>query len=58
MLRMFRAGRTHDQVIADIMRISQVSRRGSKEQVAEIGFVMGMQFGFELAMSFPPLPKQ
>lgn len=56
--RMFRAGRTHDQTIVDILHASQASRRETKEGLAEIAFVMGMQFGFELALSFPPLPKK
>jgi hypothetical protein len=54
-LQMFRAGKTHDQTIVDILHASRTSRRDSKEGIAEIGFVMGMQFGFELAQSFPPL---
>lgn len=57
MLRTFRAGKTHDQVIADIMHAARSSRRGSNEEMAEIAFLMGMQFGFELAMSFPPVAQ-
>jgi hypothetical protein len=56
--RMFRAGKTHDQTIVDILYASRVSRHETKEGVAEIAFVMGMQFGFELALAFPPLEKQ
>jgi hypothetical protein len=56
--RMFRAGKTHDQTIGDILHASQASRRESKEGLAEIAFVMGMQFGFELALTFPPLPRE
>jgi hypothetical protein len=40
MLRMFRAGKTHDQVIADIMHAARSSRRGTNEEIAEIGFLM------------------
>ena len=56
-LQMFRAERTHGQTIVDILHASRISRRDSEEGIAEIGFVMGMQFGFELAQSFPPLGK-
>jgi hypothetical protein len=52
-LKMFRAGKTHAQTIVDILHASKISRRDSKESIAEIGFVMGMQFGFELAQSYP-----
>jgi hypothetical protein len=34
------------------------SRHKTKEGLAEIGFVMGMQFGFEPALAYPPLSKQ
>lgn len=54
-LRMFRAAKMHDQTIVDILHASKFSRRKSKEDIAEIAFVMGMQFGYELAQSFPPL---
>lgn len=56
-LHMFRTGTTHDQTIVDILHASRVSRRDFKEGIAEIGFVMGLQYGFELALSFPPLQK-
>jgi hypothetical protein len=35
-----------------------VSRRDFKEGIAEIGFLLGMQYGFELALSFLPLQKK
>src|SRR6266849_2421859 len=57
-LRMFRASTTRDQTIVDILHASRISRRDFKEGIAEIGFTMGMQFGFELALSFPPLQKK
>jgi len=57
-LQMFRASTTRDQTIVDILHPSRISRRDFKEGIAEIGFTMGMQFGFELALSFPPLQKK
>jgi hypothetical protein len=54
-LQIFRAAKTRDQTIVDILHASRAARRDSNEGIAEIGFVMGMQFGFELAQSFPPL---
>ena len=54
-LQTFRASRTRDQTIADILQAARISRFDSKEGIAEIGFVMGVQYGFELAQSFPPL---
>lgn len=56
-LLMFRACRNHDQTIVDILHAAKVGRRDFKEGIAEIGFVMGLQFGFELAQAFPPLNK-
>ena len=56
-LQIFRASKTRDQTIVDILHASQISRRDFKEGIAEIGFLMGMQYGFELALSFPPLQK-
>jgi len=54
-LRTFQASRAHDQTIVDILHASRASRHDSKEGIAEIAFVMGMQFGFELVQSLPPL---
>jgi hypothetical protein len=58
LLRIFRAGKTHDQAITDILHASHASRRETKEGLAEIAFVMGMQFGFELALTFPPIQRK
>lgn len=57
-VQMFRASTTRHQTIVDILHASQRSRRDFSEGIAEIGFVMGMQYGFELALSFPPLQKR
>ncbi len=57
-LQIFRASTARDQTIVDILHASQISRRDFKEGIAEIGFLMGMQYGFELALYFPPLQKK
>ncbi len=57
-VHIFQAAKAYDQTIVDILYASQVSRRTSPEGIAEIGFAMGMQFGFELAQSFPPLEEK
>ncbi len=57
-LQMFCASTTRDQTIVDVLHASQISRRDFKEGIAEIGFLMGMQYGFELALSFPPLQNK
>jgi hypothetical protein len=44
----------YQQVLVDIGHAAQVSRRTSTEQTAEIAFCMGLQFGFELAVTYPP----
>jgi hypothetical protein len=49
-------GRLAESQKDNILR-NEVSRRDFKE-IAEIGFLMGMQYGFELALSFPPLQKK
>jgi len=56
-LQMLRASTTRNQTIIDILHASQMSRPDFKEDIAEIGFLMGMQYGFELALTFPPLQK-
>jgi hypothetical protein len=53
---MVRSSQSRDQIIADIMHAAaKVSGSSSKEQFAEIAFCMGLQFGFELGLSYPPL---
>jgi len=54
-LQMFRAATSRDQTIVDILYASKSSKRKSKEGIAEVAFLMGLQFGFELALTFPPL---
>jgi hypothetical protein len=54
LLRLLRGSRMYQQVLVDIGHAAQVSRRTSTEQTAEIAFCMGLQFGFELAVTYPP----
>jgi hypothetical protein len=47
--------RFREQILADILHAAKISRHTSKEQMAVIAFCMGLQFGFELALTYPPL---
>lgn len=55
LIQLVRGSQTYEQILVDIMRAAKVSGHTSKEQTAEIAFYMGLQFGFELALSYPPL---
>ena len=55
LLQLVRSSRSRDQIIVDIMHAAKVSGPSSREQLAEIAFCMGLQFGFELGLSYPPL---
>jgi hypothetical protein len=50
------SSQSREQIVADIMHAAKVSGHTSREQTAVIAFCMGLQFGFELAVSYPPLP--
>ena len=50
-------GRLAESQKGNILR-NEVSRRDFKEGITEIGSLIGMQYGFELALSFPPLQKK
>jgi hypothetical protein len=54
--RLVRGSQSHQQILVDIMYAAKASGKTSIEQVAEIALSMGLQFGFELALSYPPLP--
>jgi hypothetical protein len=58
LIRIFRASKSHAQVIVDVLHAAHVSHHDSKDGIAEIGFAMGLQFGFELGLSYPPLPNR
>ena len=55
LIGMLRASQCRPQVIVDVLHAASVSGNSSPERVAEVGFAMGLQFGFELALSYPPL---
>jgi hypothetical protein len=55
LIRLLRQSKTRSQIIVDILNAATKSRNNSAEGIAEIGFAMGMQFGYELGLSCPPL---
>lgn len=55
LIRLIQASKCRPQIIADILHAARISRSDSPQGVAEIGFAMGVQFGFELALAYPPL---
>jgi hypothetical protein len=57
LVRMIHASKLRSQILADILHAAKISRNRSPRGVAEIGFAMGVQCGFELALTYPPLGK-
>jgi hypothetical protein len=55
LLQLHHASKMRESILVDIMHAAKVSGNTSKEQIAEIAFCMGLQFGFELGLSYPPL---
>jgi hypothetical protein len=55
LIQLLRGSLSHRQILVDIAHAAKASGRTSTEQTAEIAFAMGLQFGFELALSYPPL---
>jgi hypothetical protein len=55
LMQLLRQSRTRDQILTDVLYAAKKSGNSSREAVAEIGFAMGMQFGYELGLSHPPL---
>ena len=53
LIKLFRASGCQEQVIMDILFAAKSSGKVSPEKTAEIGFVMGLQYGFELAQTYP-----
>jgi hypothetical protein len=53
--QLMRRSQFRQQIIVDIMHATKESGSSSREQLAEIAFCMGLQFGFELGLSYPPL---
>jgi hypothetical protein len=58
LLQMVRSSKWREQILVDILHAAKVSGQTSMDQTAEIGFCMGLQFGFELALTYPPLPQR
>ena len=56
LLGLLRSSGQRDQVISDILFATKSSGQTSPQRTAEIGFLMGLQYGFELAQSYP-VPK-
>ena len=56
LIQLARGSELRERILVDIMHAAKVSGHTSKEQTAQIAFYMGLQFGFELAFSYPPLP--
>jgi hypothetical protein len=55
LMRLLRQSKTRNQVIVDILHAATRSGNNNAEGIAEIGFAMGMQFGYELGLSCPPV---
>jgi hypothetical protein len=55
LIKLFRSSGCQAQVIVDILEAVKISGKTSPEGVAEIGFAMGVQYGFELAQTYPAL---
>jgi len=58
LIGLLRASQSRTQVIVDVLHAVKVSGNSSAEKIAEIGFAMGLQFGFELGLSYPPLRQK
>ena len=56
LIQLVRGSQSRKWILADIMHAAKVSGHTSLEETVEIAFSMGLQFGFELALSYPPLP--
>jgi dienelactone hydrolase len=54
LIQFVRGSQLRDQILVDIFHAAKGSGHVSQERIAEIGFCMGLQFGFELALSYPP----
>lgn len=58
LVKLLRASKTRGQIIVDVLHAANISGNRDSEGIAEIGFAMGMQFGFELGLAYPPLNPQ
>jgi len=55
LIKLLRSSGLQEQVITDILFAAKASGKVSPERTAEIGFAMGMQYGFELAQTYPAI---
>jgi len=55
LMQLVTTGQFRDQILTDVLYAAKVSGYSTKEQTAVIAFCMGLQFGFELACTYPPL---
>jgi hypothetical protein len=58
LLQLVTMSRFRDQILKDIVHAAKISGYTSKEQTAVMAFCMGLQCGFELALTYPPLPHK
>jgi len=53
LIKLLRASGCQQQIISEILHAVKASGSVSAERAAEIGFAMGMQYGFELNYTYP-----
>jgi len=58
LINLLRSSGCLPQVIVDVLAAVRVQKKPSIELTAEVGFAMGMQFGFELAHTYPSPQRQ
>ncbi len=51
LLLLMRESKAYRQIIRDVLHAAEISKNTTPDGVAEIGFAMGLQFGFELALT-------
>jgi hypothetical protein len=54
LLLLLRESKSRPQIIADVLHAASISKHRTPDGIAEIGFAMGLQFGFELALTCVP----
>jgi hypothetical protein len=54
LLLLLRESKSRPQIIADVLHAANISKNRTPDGIAEIGFPMGLQFGFELALTCVP----
>jgi len=56
--QLVRRSQFRQQIMVDVMHAMKAGGTSAQEQLAEIAFCMGLQFGFELGISYPPLNRR